>query len=146
VQFTGCATCSSRGTAIPGLKPVQLMLANMPTQAGYMKKPHLSRPTLSSRGAPAAKGARVTQPPAAPFPRMCKSLIAGNKQCSNNVPMPCRSNRAVASWRGSNLWHASKTLMIRLPSVQAYTAMYTLLEHPEVTLLHAASADAKMMV
>jgi hypothetical protein len=53
----------------------------------------------------------------------------------------CRPNKAVASWPGYSYWHASKTLIIRLPTAQAYTAMYTLLEHPEVTMLHPAHAQ-----
>jgi len=33
--------------------------------------------------------------------------------------------------------------MIRLPSAQAYTAMYMLLEHPDVSMLHPTDAHLK---
>jgi hypothetical protein len=71
------STHSSVGTRMPAQKLAPLHLANIPTDAQYMKKFPLHRPTLSSRKAPLTNDAHVTPPgPAASSPSECKSFIA----------------------------------------------------------------------
>jgi hypothetical protein len=71
-------TCSPVGTRMPARNPVPLDFTNIPRRARYMKKSPLHSRMLSSRKAPATKGARPTLPGlTASSPSACRSFLAG---------------------------------------------------------------------